>query len=148
MKKVLLYLLCIGIMHQAYTQITAFDAQATDTTQARVDPNVNQNVNLKIEQSEALFPGGNDSLFRLIYSKLEFSEEAIQAGIQGEILLSFYVNFDGKVRDVSILQGVGYGIDQGVSAIIKDLIFEPARMNETAFRSQVFYTIPVSIRSR
>jgi len=144
-----LFTLLLGICTVfTYAQITGYEAQKSDTAQAQVAPGVNQNVNMKIEQGEAYFPGGNDSLFRLIYSRLEFSDEAIEANANGEILLSFFVNFDGKVRDVSILEGIGYGIDKSVADIIKELIFEPARMNDTAFRSQVFYTVPVDVRRR
>jgi len=148
MKKLIFFIVVLFCTYQLQSQITGYEAKSTDTTQAKVDPNVNQHVNMKIDQSEASFPGGNDSLFKLIFSKLEFSEEAIEDNVTGEILISFNVNFDGKVRDISILQGVGYGIDEKVSAIIKDLIFVPARMNNTAFRSQVFYTIPINARSR
>jgi len=138
--------LLIGFMLQA--QITGYTPATTDTAQARVDPNVNQDVNMKIDQHEAYFEGGNDSLFRIIYSQLEFSEEAIGANVQGNILLSFFVNFDGKVRNINVLEGVGYGIDERVAEIIKDLVFVPAKMNNTAYRSQVFYTVPISARSR
>ena len=148
MKNFILIVTFLIFAYQSQSQITGYEAKGTDTTQAKVDPNVNQHVNMKIDQSEASFPGGNDSLFRHIFTKLTYSEEAIEDNVTGEILISFNVNFDGKVRDISILQGVGYGIDEKVSQIIKDLIFIPARMNNTAFRSQVFYTIPINARSK
>ncbi|MDD3878116.1 MAG: energy transducer TonB [Bacteroidales bacterium] len=139
-------LFCASIVLNA--QVTGYTPTATDTAQARVDPNVNQDVNMSINQNEAYFEGGNDSLFKVIYSKLEYSEEAIAANVQGNILLSFFVNFDGKVRNVNVLEGVGHGIDEKVVDIIKELVFVPAKMNNTAYRSQVFYTVPVNAMSK
>lgn len=129
-------------------QITGYEAKERDTLPARDEPAARSNVNMSIDQTEAHFPGGNDSLFRLIYSSLDFSDSPIEEDVHGEIMLSFYVNFDGAVSNVSVLQRVGHGVDEKVVEIIETLSFVPARMNETTFRSQVFYTVPISIRAR
>jgi len=147
MKKFILLIICSATFVVLQAQITGYEAKKTDTVQGKVDAKGTANVNMKIDQAEATFPGGNDSLFKLIFSKLTYSEEAIAANLTGEILLSFNVNFDGKVSRISIISGVGHGVDEKVTDIIKDLIFIPAKMNGTAFRSQVFYTIPIAARS-
>lgn len=146
MKKIIFILICTFAVSMLNAQITGYEAKATDTVQGKVEAKGVADVNMKIDQDEATFPGGNDSLFRIIYSKLIYSQEAIDANLQGEIMMSFNVNFDGKVNRINIISGVGYGIDEKVADIIKDLIFDPARMNGTAFRSQVFYTIPIVAR--
>ena len=147
MKKIFLFFICSFIFISLNAQITGYEAKSTDTVQGKVQPKGDANVNMKIDQAEATFPGGNDSLFRVIYNKLVYPEAAIAANVQGEILLSFNVNFDGKVSRLSVISGVGNGIDELVSEIIKGLTFEPAKMNGVAFRSQVFYTIPIAARS-
>ena len=147
MKKFILLFICSIIFIGLQAQITGYEVKKTDTVQGKVDAKGTANVNMKIDQAEATFPGGNDSLFRLIYSKLIYSDESKTANVQGEISLSFNVNFDGKVSRISVVSGVGHGIDEKVVDIIKDLIFLPAKMNGVAFRSQVFYTIPVAARS-
>jgi len=147
MKNVLLIIALSMSVLYLQAQITGYEAKGTDTIQGKVENKGAADVNMKIDQGEASFPGGNDSLFRIIFSKLQYPDEAIAENLQGEILLSFNVNFDGKVQRPSIISGVGYGIDEKVIDIIKELIFEPATMNGVAFRSQVFYTIPIVARS-
>jgi len=147
MKKFILFLICSFIFFGLNAQITGYEAKSTDTVQGKVQPKGEANVNMKIDQAEATFPGGNDSLFKVIYSKLVYPQNAVDSNLQGEILLSFNVNFDGKVSRVSVVSGVGHGVDELVVEIIKGLIFEPAKMNGVAFRSQLFYTIPVAARS-
>lgn len=146
MKKIVLIIVCSFAFIGLQAQITGYEVKATDTVQGKVDAKGVADVNMKIDQAEATFPGGNDSLFRLIYSKLVCPQAAIDSNLQGEIMLSFNVNFDGKVSRISIISGVGYGIDEKVTEIIKDLVFTPARMNGVAYRSQVFYTIPIQAR--
>jgi len=143
MKKISLFFVFSIIFIGLQAQITGYDAKTSDTVQGKVDAKGVADVNMKIDQAEATFPGGNDSLFRLIYAQLQYTEEAIEAKLQGEMLISFNVNFDGKVSRVNIISGVGYGMDEKVTEIIKNLIFDPARMNGVPFRSQVFYTIPI-----
>jgi len=143
MKKFTLIFVFSLVLIGLQAQITGYEAKSSDTTQGKVEAKGVADVNIKIDQAEATFPGGNDSLFRLIYSKLQYTEEAVEAKLQGEMLISFNVNFDGKVSRINIISGVGYGMDEKVTDIIKDLIFDPARMNGVPFRSQVFYTIPI-----
>ena len=147
MKKIILIIISSFVYISLQAQITGYEVKASDTVQGKVDAKGVADVNMKIDQTEATFPGGNDSLFRLIYSKLVYPQAAIDSNLQGEIMLSFNVNFDGKVSRISIISGVGFGIDEKVTEIIKDLVFIPARMNGVAYRSQVFYTIPIQARS-
>ena len=146
MKNFILILIC-SLLHIALqAQITDYEAKKTDTLQGKVEAKGTANINMKIDQAEAAFPGGNDSLFKIIFSKLTYSDEAVAANLQGEITISFNVNFDGKVNRTNIISGVGQGVDEKVIEIFKDLVFEPAKMNGIAFRSQVLYTIPVAAR--
>jgi len=50
---------------------------------------------------------------RIIHSvKPEYTKEALDAKIQGDVALLFLVSMDGSVSDIKVLKGLGYGLDE------------------------------------
>jgi TonB family protein len=59
-----------------------------------------------------------------------FTPEAKARKVTGNILLSFVIGKDGTVRDVKVLRGLGYGLDESaVETVTKKWIFRPATLN-------------------
>ncbi|MGB8295755.1 MAG: TonB family protein [Polyangia bacterium] len=42
----------------------------------------------------------------------KYTEEALQAGLEGTVILDFVVGEDGRVRDVKVVQGLGHGLTE------------------------------------
>ena len=42
----------------------------------------------------------------------EYTKEALDAKIEGTVVLSFLVGIDGTVSDIKVLKGLGYGLDE------------------------------------
>lgn len=62
------------------------------------------------------FPGGKKAMSDFIYSHLEYPEEAYKKGLEGDVLVQFTVNSEGKVVNPSVLEST-------------DKIFEKAALN-------------------
>ena len=59
--------------------------------------------------------------------KPDYTEEARQLGIEGEVVMEIIVGRDGSVRDIRVLQSLGSGLDQRAAAAVRQWRFQPAR---------------------
>ena len=60
--------------------------------------------------------------------KAEYTDEARRQGVTGDIVLEIVVRRDGSVGDVSVLNGLGAGLDQRAMAAVRQWRFAPARL--------------------
>ncbi|MEZ4772213.1 MAG: energy transducer TonB [Bacteroidia bacterium] len=58
------------------------------------------------------FPGGNTALNQFIQRELRYPIAASEESVEGKVLLRLWVEADGKITDVSIVEGLGYGCDE------------------------------------
>jgi TonB family protein len=56
----------------------------------------------------------------------EYSEEARQARLEGNVVLNVMVGTDGKVGDLQVLHGLGMGLDEKAVAAVSAWQFDPA----------------------
>jgi hypothetical protein len=74
---------------------------------------------------------------------LSISDEAVQNQLNKTATISFKVNFDGKVLDVTSIEKVGFGIDEQLTKLIAQEKFEPATQNGVKYRSEIILDVPV-----
>jgi periplasmic protein TonB len=73
-------------------------------------------------------PGSGIEAPRLLKEvRADYTEEARQRGLAGEVLLEIIVRRDGSVGDVKILQGMGAGLNDRAVQAVKQWKFAPAR---------------------
>jgi TonB family protein len=65
-----------------------------------------------IVEEMPVYPGGEEALFKFIGDNIRYPEEAKAAKVQGIVYLSFVVNKKGKVRDITVIRGIGSGCDE------------------------------------
>lgn len=58
------------------------------------------------------FPGGEAARLKFLYSQIQYPRMAVEAGIDGTVLLRFVVRKDGSIRDVQVLRGPGGGLEE------------------------------------
>ncbi|MCE9673084.1 energy transducer TonB [Myxococcus stipitatus] len=58
--------------------------------------------------------------------KIPYPEEARRAGVEGTVSLSITIDPEGRVVDVKVLSGPGYGLEQAARDAIKRFRFKPA----------------------
>lgn len=74
----------------------------------------------------------------------EYSEEARKARYQGNVLLAFDVDVDGKPLNIRVVQALGLGLDERAIAAVEKWRFKPGIRNGRPVRSPV--SVEVSFR--
>ena len=75
----------------------------------------------------AHFLGGDFEFETVIKSQIVYPEKAIENNIQGEVKIGFIVGKDGKLGNVEVIRGIGYGCEeQVINAIKKSPKWKPA----------------------
>ena len=59
--------------------------------------------------------------------KADYTEEARQRGISGEVVLEIVVRHDGSVGDVKMLQGLGFGLNERAVQAVRQWRFTAAQ---------------------
>jgi TonB family protein len=69
------------------------------------------------------YPGGEQAMLEKIRKDLRYPEKAIAENIEGTVRLKFSINHKGKVEQVQIIHGIGFGCDEEAVRLIKGLEF-------------------------
>jgi periplasmic protein TonB len=63
--------------------------------------------------------------------KADYTDDGRRRGLQGDVVLEIVVRRDGSVGEVTLLQGLGAGLDQRAIAAVRQWRFDPARRRGT-----------------
>ncbi len=115
-------------------------SNGTAPTGEAVDNSIHNNVGL---ESYPEFPGGMAAWAKFIQKNLRYPYQAQDAAIQGKVVLSFVIEKDGTITDVSVVRGIGYGCDdEAVRVIKKSPKWKAGKQNDENVR--VRYTMPIA----
>jgi TonB family protein len=56
----------------------------------------------------------------------DYTEDARQAKVQGTCILRLIVDATGHTRDIRVVRGLGYGLDEKAMSAVKEWVFEPS----------------------
>lgn len=73
-----------------------------------------------IAEKMPVYPGGLKALYKT-FKKMKYPPRAHRMGIQGKVILSFVIDTDGSVIDISILRGLGGGCNEEAIRMLKNL---------------------------
>lgn len=79
-----------------------------------------------------------------LYSQIEYPRNAIKAGIEGRVFIQFVVDPDGNVLDPTILRDIGAGCGKAAIEAIREVKFEPGRMDGQKVHVQ--FSLPVRFK--
>lgn len=89
------------------------------------------------------FPGGMEAWARFIQRNLRYPYAAQDAGVQGKVYVSFVVEKDGSISNVTVARGLGYGLDdEAIRVIKKSPKWKAGRQNRQEVR--VRYNMPIN----
>lgn len=89
------------------------------------------------------FLGGDAALMRFISEHVVYPEEAYKNGIEGKVIVQFYIEKTGKVGEVKVVRSVNEDLDNEAVRVMKLLPdFSPGR-NAVGEPIGVWYTMPV-----
>jgi protein TonB len=89
--------------------------------------------------------GGTDAWSKFLNRNLRFPSAAQEAGISGRVIVSFVIEKDGRLTDITVVRGAGYGMDEEASRVLKlAKPWKPGKQNGNPVR--VRYTIPMNFQ--
>jgi periplasmic protein TonB len=72
--------------------------------------------------------------------KIPYPDEARRAGIEGTVTLSITIDADGKVSNVKVISGPGYGLNEAARDAIRRFRFKPAIKGGEAVATEMKYS--------
>ena len=106
-----------------------------------------QNMDVNYDK-EAEYQGGMTQFIVDIWDKMEYTKEAIEAKLDGEIMVSFDINPDGSVTDISIIDGLDYGINEEFTRVLTEMKFTPAAAEGNKVKQNMLISVPIRVGSR
>lgn len=97
-----------------------------------------------IYTSDAVCDFGELMMYKNIYDRIVYTEEAKKSNLNDTLIMSFDVNFDNSLSSFVIIHKIGYGIDEQIVEIIKKLKFQAAIANGIKVRQNVILKIPIT----
>ncbi len=98
---------------------------------------------VSIEQKPE-YPGGEGELMKYIAKNIQYPRMEKENGVSGTVYLSFVIDKNGSVTDVSVARGVagGKGLDAEALRVVKSMpSWKPGKQNGNSVR--VKYSLPV-----
>lgn len=103
-----------------------------------------QNMDVVVNQ-EPFYPAGEQKMYEHVFYNLEYSADAQKAKVNGEVMLNFTVNADSSLSDFTIISSVGYGIDEDIIKLMKQLRFAPSLINGEAVNKNMLMSFPIEV---
>ena len=85
------------------------------------EPEIKDPIIYRVVEDMPAFPGGEEEMFNYLSHNINYPLIAKQTGIQGTVHLTFVVETDGSISNVSILRGIGGGCDQEAMRVVKSM---------------------------
>ena len=116
----------------------------TVSAQKTVVAKKNQKVFYIVEQMPE-YPGGQAALFEFISKNVKYPEDAVKKKVEGKVFVTFVVDTDGKITDVSLLRKVFPSLDAEAIRVISAMPnWIPGKQKGQVVR--VKYTVPIMFR--
>jgi len=74
--------------------------------------------------------------FPVIYPDPPVTRADIPAGVHGDVIVEVTIDSQGNITEMKLLQGIGYGIEQKVLAVLQHWRFHPAVRDGVTIASQ------------
>ncbi len=118
--------------------VTADDLEKVDAGPATVvgDPNgvdrslddsnkgpveVEDNTPLTYVEIMPEFPGGEAALFAYLKKNIVYPQVALDNDVQGKVVVDFVVGRDGKISDVKVVKGIGFGCNEEAIRVVSGM---------------------------
>ena len=94
-------------------------ARPTVVEKAIEAPEVVDDKSFTVVEQQPEFPGGLPALAAYLQKNLRYPSAASRANVSGKVYLSFVVNADGSLADVSVAKGIGFGCDDEALRVVE-----------------------------
>lgn len=91
------------------------------------------------------FAGGTEALMRYLRSHLRYPSQALREQAEGRVYVSFVVQADGTIADISVPKGLGYGLDEEAQRVVRQMpAWTPGQQSHHAV--PVRFTLPITFK--
>lgn len=98
-----------------------------------------------IVEESAAPEGGMKSFYKYIRKNLSYPRQAKRMGIEGKVFLSFIVDKDGSITNISVIRGIGGGCDEEATRILKEAPkWKPGKQRGRAVKQKM--TFPINFK--
>lgn len=73
--------------------------------------------------SKPVYPGGLAAMKKFVAQHLKYPKAALEAKVEGTVLIRYGLDYRGKVTDVKLKKGLGHGCDEEAMRVVKLLRF-------------------------
>lgn len=88
------------------------------------------------------FPGGTAAMMNFIAKNLKYPKEQLEAGLQGRVVVKFYVDTLGNICEPTIVRGKDSALDREAIRLVKSFPqFSPGTLNGK--KVKVWFTLPI-----
>jgi len=92
---------------------------------------------------EPTFVGGIEKFYKYLQGIIKYPAVAKQNNVQGKVLITFVVEKDGSLTNITVVRGIGSGCDEeAVRVLANSPKWNPGTQNSKPVRVQ--YTMPIS----
>lgn len=96
-------------------------------------------------EKHPVFPGGESAMMQYLGSNIEYPALARENGIQGTVVLTFIVDKDGSITEVTIIKDIGGGCGKESVRVVEAMPkWKPGEANGHPVR--VRYTLPLKFK--
>jgi protein TonB len=88
------------------------------------------------------FPGGEKEMMRFIKFNLHYPASAQENGVQGTVILNFVVDREGKITNIKVIRGIGFGCDEESIRVLQKMpLWSPGKQRGQTVL--VSFTMPI-----
>ncbi|WP_020571058.1 energy transducer TonB [Neolewinella persica] len=84
--------------------------------------------------SKPVYPGGLAAMKKFVAQHLKYPKAAMEAKVEGTVLIRYGLDYRGKVTDVKVKKGLGHGCDEEALRVVKLLRFTVPQNNKKKVR--------------
>ncbi|TVQ10970.1 MAG: energy transducer TonB [Bacteroidetes bacterium] len=71
--------------------------------------------------------GGKEELVKFIRENLQYPEEALEAKVQGDVIIKYKITDNGEVFNPEIVKGIGHGCDEEAMRLVMLLKYDAVK---------------------
>jgi len=76
-----------------------------------------------------------------------YSDEARSLGVEGKVVLEVTIGVDGKLRNIQVTHGLGFGLDQNALVAVRNWHFVPGRRNGRPVGSSIRVDVEFNLKT-
>lgn len=122
------------------------EEQATTTSEAQIQETEEEDNNI-YETAEQMpeYPGGTSALMSYLGNNIRYPTIAIESGIQGTVYVTFCVEKDGSITNVTVSKSLDYYLDREAIRVVSSMPkWTPGKQKGKPVRTK--FSVPVNFR--